>query len=79
MMCTKATGVPFYSDGLSYIAYSAWYESRINGETVVYMELFESVWRDRAENAGWKIDFVYKDEYTTLIFNRGLTDRTNGT
>lgn len=98
--------VPFYSDGLSYIAYSAWYESRINGETVViqefqenkcvvviynhiwrnvyfmarhlnpiieyteYMELFESVWRDRAQNAGWTINFVYKDEYTSLIFNR---------
>lgn len=39
-----------------------------------YMELFESVWKDRAKNAGWKIDFVYKDEYTSLIFNRGLTD-----
>lgn len=107
--------VPFYSEGLSYIAYSAWYESRINGETVVvqefqenrcevvlynhiwrnvyfmarhlnsiieyaeYMELFEFVWKDRAENAGWKINFVYKDEYTSLIFNRGLTDRANGT
>lgn len=98
--------VPFYSDGLAYIAYSAWYESRINGENVVvqefqenrcvvviynhiwrnvyfmaghlkpiieyaeYMELFESVWKDRAQNAGWKIDFVYQDEYTSLIFNR---------
>lgn len=98
--------VPFYSDRLSYIAYSAWYECRINGENVViqefqenkcevviynhiwrsmyftavhlkaaieyseYMELFESVWKDRAASAGWKISFVYTDEYTSLIFNR---------
>lgn len=98
--------VPFYSDRLSYIAYSAWYECRINGENVViqefqeskcevviynhiwrgiyftvghlkpvieyseYMELFESIWRDRAASAGWKIQFVYTDAYTSLIFNR---------
>ena len=104
-LCARSW-VPFYNDELSYIAYSAWYESRINGETVVvqefqknrcvmiiydhiwrkvyftarhltpiieyaeYMELFESVWRDRAENAGWKIDFDYKGECTTLIFHR---------
>ena len=35
-----------------------------------YMELFESVWKDRAASAGWKISFVYTDEYTSLIFNR---------
>ena len=27
--------VPFYSDGLSYIAYAAWTENRINGEKVI--------------------------------------------
>lgn len=109
-LCARSW-VPFYSDGLSYIAYLAWYESRMNGETVVveefqenrcvvvfynhiwrnvyfraahlnpiiayaeYMELFESVWKDRAGNAGWEIEFVYKDEDTFLIFNRGLTDK----
>lgn len=98
--------VPFYSDNLSYVAYAAWYESRINGENVViqnflddqcelviynhiwrnlyftvghlrfvieyseYMELFEAIWRDRAASAGWKIQFVYTDDYTSLIFNR---------
>lgn len=98
--------VPFYSDSLSYIAYSAWYECRINGENVVieefqeskcrvviynhiwrniyfivghlkpvieyseYMELFESIWKDRAASAGWDIQFVYKEEYTSLIFNK---------
>lgn len=97
--------VPFYSGRLSFIAYSAWYECRINGENVVirefqeskcevviynhiwrsmyfttghlksviefseYMELYESVWKDRAVSAGWIIKFVYQDEYTSLIFN----------
>lgn len=97
--------VPFYSDRLSYIAYCAWYECRINGENVVirefqenksevviynhiwrqvyftvghlkpviefsdYMDLFEFVWKDRAASAGWKVRFVYTDEYTSLIFN----------
>ena len=108
-ICAKSW-VPFYSDGLSYIAYSAWYECRINGENVViqefcedkckiviydhiwrsiyftvghlkslieyseYMKLFESIWKNRAESAGWIIDFVYKDEYTCLIFDRNPTD-----
>lgn len=112
-LCARSW-VPFYSDGLSYIAYCAWYESRMNGENVVvqefqenrcvvviynhiwrnvyfmathlksviayaeYMELFEFIWKDRAENAGWKIDFIYKDEDTTLIFNKRSTDGANG-
>ena len=96
--------VPYYSDNLSYIAYSAWYESRINGENIVikkfqeekcevtiydhvwrsmyctaghlksvieypeYMELFESIWKNRAKSAGWEIAFDYTDECTSLIF-----------
>jgi|GEM_PF-1391217 len=112
-LCARSW-VPFYSDGLSYIAYCAWYESRMNGETVAvqefqenrcvvvfynhiwrnvyfmaahlnpiieyaeYMKLFESIWKDRAENAGWKIDFIYKDGDTTLIFNKRPTDGANG-
>lgn len=102
--------VPFYSDSLSYIAYSAWYESRIHGENVVikefrpekcevmiydhiwksmyctaghlksvieypeYMELFESIWKNRATSAGWKIQFVYTDTYTSLIFHRSSNE-----
>ena len=34
--------VPFYSDGLSFIAYFAWYECRINGENVAIQEFCES-------------------------------------
>lgn len=103
--------VPFYSDSLSYIAYAAWYESRINGENVAiqefqdskcevamynhiwrnmyftvghlkpvidyseYMELFESIWKDRARSAGWEIQFTYEDEYTSLIFSRSTQDQ----
>ena len=39
-----------------------------------YMKLFESIWENRAESAGWEIAFVYKDEYTCLIFDRNTTD-----
>jgi len=108
-LCARSW-VPFYSDRLSYVAYSVWYECRINGENVViqefqeskcrvmiynhiwrsiyfvaghlkpaigyveYMELFESIWKDRAANAGWEIDFIYEDEHTLLIFSRSSTD-----
>lgn len=40
-LCAKSW-VPFYRDRLSYIAYCAWYESRINGENVVVKEFQES-------------------------------------
>lgn len=39
-------------------------------EYAEYMELFESIWKDRAENAGWEINFVYKAKDTSLVFNR---------
>lgn len=97
--------VPFYSGRLSFVAYSAWYECRINGENVIiqefqedkcqvtihdhiwrnmyytvghlkpvieyseYMEVFESIWRDRATSAGWNIEFDYTDKDTSLVFN----------
>lgn len=35
-----------------------------------YMELFETIWKDRAASAGWEIQFVYTDECTSLIFSR---------
>ena len=38
------------------------------------MKLFESIWRNRADSAGWEINFVYKDEHTDLIFERKPTD-----
>lgn len=104
-LCARSW-VPFYSDSLSFIAYSAWYECRINGENVViqefqeskckvtiynhmwrdiyftvghlnaviqyseYMELFESIWEERARSAGWEVRFAYTDECTSLIFAR---------
>lgn len=33
-----------------------------------YMELFEAIWKDRAVNAGWNIEFAYTDTDTSLIF-----------
>lgn len=39
-----------------------------------YMNLFEAIWKNRTESAGWEVDFVYKDEYTCLIFDRNPTD-----
>lgn len=32
-----------------------------------YMGLFESIWRDRAGNAGLQAEFLYGDNYTTII------------
>lgn len=39
-LCAKSW-VPFYSAGLSYIAYCAWYKRRMNGENVVVQEFQE--------------------------------------
>lgn len=33
-----------------------------------YMELFESIWKDRAACAGWEIRFDYADAHTVLTF-----------
>ena len=36
-----------------------------------YKDLFEYIWQDRANNAGWSLSFVYSDEDTVLVFGKG--------
>lgn len=35
-----------------------------------YMDLFEYIWTDRAQHAGWKIRFGYTEQDTSLLFER---------
>lgn len=68
--------VPFYSDGLSYIAYSAWYECRINGENVEIREfqenkcevvIYNHIWRSMYFTTGHLRAVIAYSEYMELF------------
>lgn len=68
--------VPFYSDKLSYIAYAAWCECRINGESVELREFRESrcevviydhIWRSMYFTAGHLKTVIEYAEYMELF------------
>lgn len=68
--------VPFYSDRLSYIAYAAWVENRINGEKVI-VEVFneeescirfcQHIWRRMYTVTGHLQDMIEYSEYMRLF------------
>lgn len=35
-----------------------------------YVNLFESIWRNRALECGWTLQFIYQDEDTDLVFTK---------
>jgi hypothetical protein len=37
---------------------------------IEYMELFEYIWRDRAGQSGWNIDFTYSESDTVMTFTK---------
>lgn len=68
--------VPFYSDRLSYIAYFAWYECRINGENVVIREfqenkcevvIYSHIWRSMYFMVGHLKAVIEYSEYMELF------------
>lgn len=68
--------VPFYEDSLSYIAYSAWYESRIHGENVVIKEfrpekcevmIYDHIWKSMYFTAGHLKSMIGYAEYMELF------------
>lgn len=68
--------VPFYSDRLSYIAYFAWYECRINGENVAIREfqenkcevvIYNHIWRSIYFTVGHLKTVIEYSEYMELL------------
>jgi hypothetical protein len=35
---------------------------------IEYSELFEAIWKDRATQSGWEIEFIYDSDDTVLVF-----------
>lgn len=77
--------VPFYSERLSYIAYAAWIENRINGEKIFIEKFDESVcclkfsqhiWRKMYAMTGHLQNMIEYDEYMYL-FEEIWRDRAN--
>lgn len=68
--------VPFYSDNLSYIAYAAWMENRINGERVIIerfdeeeccLKLCQHTWRKLYVVTGHLQNMIEYNEYMHLF------------
>lgn len=62
-------------DPLPYRIYRAATHMREQIPFTVYRELFEGIWRNRAEAAGWNLDIRLEGMWTILHFYRGKLDK----